>query len=86
MSGKVRAQYLIDSSMSSFFAGLAASGSTGTSSFTFLRSLLLFPQEQTSDTSPSFAESSKGFVTTDPLQPIIVKLSTKVLFSLHTFT
>ena len=78
VNGNVRASYLIDSSMSSFFAGLATSGSTATSSFAFLRALLLFPQEQTQETSPPFAESTKGFVTTNPLQPIIVKLATKV--------
>ena len=34
-------------------------------------------QEGTDTTPPPFAESSTGFVATDPLHPIIVRLSTK---------
>ena len=81
LSKGVKASYLIDSSMAPFFSGLAVSGSTSTSSFAFIRAMLLFPQEQLPKISPPFAESTKGFVTTDPLKPIIVKLSTKVLVS-----
>ena len=59
------------------FSGLAISGSDATSSYTFLRALLIFPQESASGTNtPPFAESSTGFVTSD--KPIIVRLSTQV--------
>jgi hypothetical protein len=76
--------YLFDASTNPFFSSLAVSGSDATSSYTFLRALLVFPQESTTSGSPPpFAESSTGFVTSDLGKPIIVRLSTQVRRSLH---
>lgn len=72
-SGAAVGSYLMDASTEPFFSSLAVSGSDSTSSYTFLRALLIFPQE---GSPPPFAESSTGFVTKD--KPIIVRLSTQV--------
>ena len=58
-------------------ARFAQSGSDATSSFQFLRAVLLFPQDILYGGIPSYAVSNRAFIP-DSNHPILVRLSTKV--------
>ena len=77
-TGAAVGSYLFDASTSTFFSSLATSGSDAVSSYTFLRALLIFPQEGTTSNPPPFAESSTAFVVSGSAKPIIVRLATQV--------
>ena len=58
-------------------ARFASSGSDATSSYQFLRAVLLFPQDALYGGPPSYAVSNRAFIP-DSNHPILVRLSTKV--------
>lgn len=59
----------------------AQSGSDATSSYQFLRAVLLFPQDLVYGGIPSYAVSKRAFIP-DSNHPILVRLSTKVTAAL----
>ena len=63
-------------------ARFAQSGSDATSSYQFLRAVLLFPQDQLYGGIPSYAVSNRAFIP-DSSHPILVRLSTKVALTAH---
>ncbi len=74
LTGQASAVYIFNEDSRSFLQTATQSGKT----FTFLKAVLILPQEQTSSVVPSSVSSATGFLSTDPSQPVIVKLTTKV--------
>jgi hypothetical protein len=74
LTEQASAVYIFNEDSRSFLQTATKSGST----FTFLKALLILPQEQTSTVVPPSVSSTTGFLSTKPSEPVIVRLSTLV--------
>ena len=73
-TAQASAVYIFNQDSRSFLQTVTQSGTT----FKFLKAVLILPQEQTATVVPPSVSSATGFLSTDPAQPVIVKLTTKV--------
>ena len=79
MSDRAVANYVFNQDSVSFLNIATQSGTT----FTFLKALLILPQEQTATNVPPYVTSTTGFFPKDVAHPTIVHLTTQVIHHLH---
>jgi hypothetical protein len=72
-SDTATAHYIFNEDATDFLTIATRSGTT----FQFLKALLILPQDQTATNVPPYVNSSTGFLSTDPLHPVFVKLTTQ---------
>lgn len=75
LTDQAAAVYIFNEDSRDFLTAISQSGAT----FSFLKAVLELPQEQTSSVVPPSVSSPTAFVSTDPSQPTIVRLSTLVI-------
>ncbi|BDA43956.1 hypothetical protein COCOBI_05-1400 [Coccomyxa sp. Obi] len=73
LTGQASAVYIFNQDSVPFLKVATQSGT----SFKFLKAVLILPQEQSATVVPPSVSSASGFLSTNPSQPVIVKLTTK---------
>lgn len=82
MTDRAIANYVFNQDSLPFLKVATQSGTT----FTFLKALLILPQEQTATNVPPYVTSTTGFVPKDLAHPTIVRLNTQVNQPCHIFS